>query len=162
MRVRLVPLMGGNPIELQKDIVLVGRHHCCDLRLDHKTVSKLHCVLVKSQGLLLLRDLASTNGCRVNHQKLKRAALLSNDILSIAGFEYRIEICEDSSIPAEVEERPPHIRREATEMIDSRDLDAGHGPIWNDERGEPRRLSINADDEEYEERIPVDSSLAGF
>src|SRR5262245_64531411 len=79
MRAQLVPLDGGPPIEIAKDLTLVGRKEDCDLRLDHKSVSKMHCVIVKTDGLLLLRDLGSTNGTRVNGQRVRRAALLPND-----------------------------------------------------------------------------------
>ena len=54
MRVRLVPLEGGTPIEVVKDLLLVGRKEDCDIRVEHKSVSKLHCVLVKADGLLLV------------------------------------------------------------------------------------------------------------
>ena len=67
--------------------MVVGRKEECDLRLEHKSVSKMHCVIVKTDGLLLLRDLGSTNGTRVNGQRIRRAALLPNDQLSIANLQ---------------------------------------------------------------------------
>jgi len=91
MRAQLVPLDGGATVEVVKDLTLVGRKEECDLRLDHKSVSKMHCVLVKSDGLLLLRDLGSTNGTRVNGHRVRRAALLPNDELTIAGYKFRVE-----------------------------------------------------------------------
>src|SRR5436853_5169356 len=90
MRAQLVPLDGGPPVDVAKEMTLIGRQEDCDLRLDHKSVSKMHCVLVKTDGLLLLRDLGSTNGTRVNGQRVRRAALLPNDKLSIANFQYRV------------------------------------------------------------------------
>jgi len=92
MRAQLIPLDGAAPIEIAKDLTLVGRQEDCDLCLKHKSVSKMHCVIVKTDGLLLLRDLGSTNGTRVNGQRVRRAALLPNDQLSIAGFKFRVSL----------------------------------------------------------------------
>src|SRR5438128_1653124 len=90
MRAQLLPLDGGPPVDLAKEMILIGRQDDCDLRLDHKSVSKTHCVLVKTDGLLLLRDLGSTNGTRVNGTRVRRAALLPNDKLSVANFHFRV------------------------------------------------------------------------
>src|SRR5437879_3460428 len=90
MRAQLMPLDGGAPVEIAKEMTLIGRQEDCDLRLDHKSVSKMHCVLVKTDGLLLLRDLGSTNGTRVNGTRVRRAALLPNDKLSVANFHFRV------------------------------------------------------------------------
>ena len=90
MRAQLVPLDGGPPVEVAKEMTLIGRQEDCDLRLDHKSVSKMHCVVVKTDGLLVLRDLGSTNGTRVNGTRVRRAALLPNDKLSVANFHFRV------------------------------------------------------------------------
>jgi pSer/pThr/pTyr-binding forkhead associated (FHA) protein len=90
MHAQLLPLDGGPPIEVAKDLTLIGRQEDCDLRLDHKSVSKAHCILVKTDGLLFLRDLGSTNGTRVNGTRVRRAALLPNDKLSVANFHFRV------------------------------------------------------------------------
>jgi pSer/pThr/pTyr-binding forkhead associated (FHA) protein len=90
MRVRLVPLDGGVPVELTKELSVIGRGEDCDLRIDHKSVSKQHCVLVKTDGLVLVRDLGSTNGTRVNGHRVRRAALLPNDQIAVANFRYQL------------------------------------------------------------------------
>ena len=95
MRARLVPLDNGPALELTKDLTLVGRTEDCDLCLNHKSVSKQHCVLVRTEGLILVRDLGSTNGTRVNGQRVRRAALLPNDNLAIANFKYKVKFGED-------------------------------------------------------------------
>src|SRR5580693_2068463 len=90
VRALLIPLDQGESVEIVKDMTLVGRQEDCDLRLDHKSVSKMHCVLVKTDGVLLLRDLGSTNGTRVNGTRVRRAALLPEDKLSVANFHFRV------------------------------------------------------------------------
>lgn len=99
MRAQLVPLDGGSPIDILKDLIVVGRKDDCDLRLEHKSVSKIHCIIVKTDGLLLLRDLGSTNGTRVNGTRVRRAALLPNDQISIAHFKFRVFLGPDEPLP---------------------------------------------------------------
>jgi predicted component of type VI protein secretion system len=113
MRAQLIPLDGGEPVNILRDLTVVGRKEDCDLRLDHKSVSKLHCVLVKTDGLLLLRDLGSTNGTRVNGQRVRRAALLPNDQLAIAGFKYRVFLGPDL---------PAAAREDHTQQLDAGDV----------------------------------------
>src|SRR5579883_3176222 len=115
MRAQLVPLEGGPPLEVTKEMTLVGRQEDCDLRLDHKSVSKMHCVIVKTDGLLLLRDLGSTNGTRVNGQRVRRAALLPNDQLSIANYKFRVYLGPDAP-------PPPANAHEHTQAIDAKDV----------------------------------------
>src|SRR5947207_6558195 len=91
MRAQLMPFDGGTMIEIVKDLTVVGRKEDCDVRLDHKSVSKLHCVIVKTDGALLLRDLGSTNGTRVNGQRVRRAALLPNDTVAVANLKFVVK-----------------------------------------------------------------------
>ena len=108
MRARLIPLDAGPPIELVKDLTLVGRNEDCDVRLDSRGVSKLHCMLVKTDGLVLVRDLGSTNGTRVNGQRVRRAALLPNDHLAIATFRYQVKLGDEADVSvAEIVPGPP-------------------------------------------------------
>jgi predicted component of type VI protein secretion system len=113
MRAQLLPLEGGIPIDLAKEMTLIGRKEDCDVRLDHKSVSKMHCVIVKTDGLLLLRDLGSTNGTRVNGQRIRRAALLPNDQVIIAGFKFRVVFGPQIADPAP---------EESTQHLDAKDI----------------------------------------
>jgi pSer/pThr/pTyr-binding forkhead associated (FHA) protein len=142
MRAQLIPLDGSAPIDITKDLTLVGRKDECDLKIPHKSVSKMHCVLVKTDGLLLLRDLGSTNGTRVNGTRVRRAALLPNDQVSIAHYKFRVYLGPDGPDEAagpeehtqhldsyEVAELLRQARARAERDEDSEDSDkAGAGP----------------------------------
>ena len=91
MLAQLIPLDGDDPIILEKDITVVGRKkELCDLWIDDKSVSKLQTMLIKTDGLLFIRDLCSTNGTRVNGQKVTRGALLPGDELSFGKVRFRV------------------------------------------------------------------------
>ena len=118
MRAQLLPLDGGSPIDINKDVIVVGRKEDCDVRLEHKSVSKMHCVLVKTDGLLLLRDLGSTNGTRVNGMRVRRAALLPNDQIGIAHYKFRVSLGPDLVEEARVEEHTQHLNsQEVAELL---------------------------------------------
>src|SRR5579885_3616889 len=116
MRAQLLPLDGSPPITINKDLVVVGRKDECDVRLEHKSVSKMHCVIVKTDGLLLLRDLGSTNGTRVNGQRVRRAALLPNDQLSIASYKFRVHFGADEPAAAPTD-RTQHLDASEVEEL---------------------------------------------
>lgn len=98
MQFRLVPLEGGNTIELSRDLTVVGRKEDCDLRLDHKSISKFHCVIVRMENTLLLRDLGSTNGTMVNGKRIRRTTLKNNDFLNIANLPFKVQISAGHAI----------------------------------------------------------------
>ena len=96
MLAQLIPVKGGPPVTLAQSVTLVGRSpRLCDLSLEHTSVSKLHCVLVKTDGLIYMRDLGSTNGTRVNGQRVLRGALLPGDRISFAGASFKVHLGPD-------------------------------------------------------------------
>ena len=100
MRAQLLPVDGGPPIEIVKDLVVVGRKDDCDIRLEHKSVSKLHCVLVKMEGLLLLRDLGSTNGTLVNGKRLlDEMVLRDGDTLQLGSLVLQVVLHDEPGEP---------------------------------------------------------------
>ncbi|MCA9078850.1 MAG: FHA domain-containing protein [Planctomycetaceae bacterium] len=93
MIAKLIPLDGSPPIAITQDVTIVGRKRgLCDVYVDHSSVSKIHCVIAKTDGLLFFRDLGSTNGTKVNGQRVSRGALLPGDELYFASVRYRIHL----------------------------------------------------------------------
>jgi len=124
MLAQLIPVKGGPPITLTKPVTLIWRSvRLCDLTLEHTSVSKLHCVLVKTDGLIYMRDLGSTNGTRVNGQRVLRGALLPGDQISFSGAAYRVHLGPDPQLSAGM------IPEGATEMIPIITDSAVNGPI---------------------------------
>ena len=93
MFAQLVPADGGEPITIDKDVMIVGRQsEHCDIVLTRKSVSKIHCIIAKTDGLLFVRDLDSTNGTKVNGQRIVRGALLPGDLLAFAGEKFQVRM----------------------------------------------------------------------
>lgn len=91
MPARLVALDEGSDIPLDRAMVVVGRHPQCDARLDSLRVSRHHCCMTRDKDEILVRDLGSTNGIRINGQRVESGRLRSGDELSIAHIRYRLE-----------------------------------------------------------------------
>jgi len=91
MPVRLVAVDEGPDIMLDRVMVVVGRHPSCDTRLDSLRVSRQHCCMSQENGEVTVRDLGSTNGIRINGQRVERGRLRAGDELSIAHIRYRLE-----------------------------------------------------------------------
>src|SRR6516225_7071704 len=98
MKAELVPENGDPPVPIVRDLTVVGRRIDCDVVIQHPGVSKRHCVLVKTDGLLVIRDLATTNGTKVKGQRVRWAALLPDDRISIGGYKVRIYLGADEMV----------------------------------------------------------------
>ncbi|WP_435006959.1 FHA domain-containing protein [Tundrisphaera lichenicola] len=91
MPARLVALDEGSDIPLDRAMVVVGRHPLCDVRLDSLRISRHHCCMTQEKDELVVRDLGSTNGIRINGERVERGRLRTGDELSIAHIRYRLE-----------------------------------------------------------------------
>jgi len=68
---------------IQSKQVRVGRHAENDLVLSDSSVSRKHAILIQNRDTLLVRDLGSLNGIRVDGQHLTQGLVHSQQILQI-------------------------------------------------------------------------------
>lgn len=90
MPLLLLALSEGPHIPIDKPILLVGRSDECDVVIPSRKVSRRHCVLVSRGHALLVRDLGSTNGIRINGVRITCELLQPGDLLQIAHFLYQL------------------------------------------------------------------------
>jgi hypothetical protein len=88
---RLIALAHGPDIPVGPAPVIVGRDPWCDARLDSICVSRIHCCLTEVDGQVVVLDLGSVNGTRINGRLVDLGRLRLGDELSIAHLRYRIE-----------------------------------------------------------------------
>ncbi|WP_406695163.1 FHA domain-containing protein [Singulisphaera sp. Ch08] len=111
MSSQLVPM--NNPgtfptIPLQRPILLIGRHHECDVRLDLPKISRRHCCVALAYDRVMIRDLGSRNGLRVNGRLIDEAQLHPGDEVAIGPILYRVEnLISQPQVPNSALPSPP-------------------------------------------------------
>jgi predicted component of type VI protein secretion system len=87
---QLVAVTEGANILLDKPILLIGRHQECDIQIPSRKVSRRHCCIAQVDDHLVVRDLCSTNGIRINGMRVNEGCLKSGDELTIGNFKYSL------------------------------------------------------------------------
>lgn len=95
MKAELVPDNGDAPIPITRDLTVVGRREFADVVIEHASLSKRHCLVVKTDGLLVIRDLITTNGTKVKGQRIRWAALLPDDRIALGDYKMRVYLGPD-------------------------------------------------------------------
>ena len=88
---KLTPSGGGPPIALLETNLTVGRSRSSSIRLKFANVSSRHCRLTWEDGYWFVEDLGSSNGVRVNGEKVDRRILMPGDKLSISSNRFVID-----------------------------------------------------------------------
>ena len=90
MPAHLLALCEGPDILLDKPILLLGRHPECDVQIDSRKVSRRHCCIAQVNDYLVVRDLGSTNGIRINGIRVVEGKLKPGDELTIGNHRYQV------------------------------------------------------------------------
>jgi len=95
----LISLTDGPDLVMTRPVLLVGRHAECDVQLNSGKVSRRHCVLVLIGDRLVVRDLGSTNGVRINGEAVNEGELQPGDEVAIGNFRYLVSGAGDRRRP---------------------------------------------------------------
>jgi predicted component of type VI protein secretion system len=90
MPAQLVALNDGPNILLDKPILLLGRHPECDIQIDSRKISRRHCCIAQVSDYLVVRDLGSTNGVRINGVRVTDGRLNAGDEVTIGNHRYQV------------------------------------------------------------------------
>src|SRR5690349_15263675 len=123
MPAQLTALDHGASILLDKPILLLGRHPECDIQIDSRKVSRRHCCIAQVADYLVVRDLDSTNGIRINAARVQEGKLRHGDELTIGSHRYQVSWDDDAPQP-----RADLMKREVAPVV------AAPSPPDDDER----------------------------
>lgn len=95
MDFQLVVLRGRSAttaLKLGDGITTAGRHDECQLRIKSSEVSRKHCQFFEKNGMLMVKDLGSSNGTFLNGKKIEGQRVLEpGDELTVGPVKLRVE-----------------------------------------------------------------------
>ena len=92
--------------ELVTAVVNFGRSPECEVRLEGKNISRIHCILdLRADGNLWVRDNESLNGIFVNGEKVKEAIITARDAVKVGNFRFKAIVTGTSTRPVSSEAR---------------------------------------------------------
>lgn len=143
MPAQLVALTDGPSILLDKPILLLGRHPECDITIDSRKISRRHCCIAQVNDYLVVRDLGSTNGIRINGIRIVEGRLKPGDELTIGSNRYQVRLEGVAPVSPPPPRKARHRRTEGLERAayDDAQLESCDEPIpipESQERASPR------------------------
>jgi len=87
----LLPVGGGDPIPLIREVLTIGRRESCDICLRYPNVSGIHAQLSFRNGYWYIRDLNSTNGVKVQGVRIQEKLLHKGDEITIGKRKFIID-----------------------------------------------------------------------
>lgn len=128
MPAQLLALTDGPSILLDKPILLLGRHGECDVQLNSRKVSRRHCCIAQVHDYLVVRDLGSTNGVRINGHRVIEGKLKPGDELTVGNFRYQVYL-DGASQPGDPPAAPPPLPARARPRAEDYRLEMADQPV---------------------------------
>src|SRR5262245_36787041 len=129
MPAHLVALNDGPSILVDKPILLVGRPPACDIQIDSRKISRRHCCIAQVNDYLVIRDLGSTNGIRINNVRVIEGRLRQSDELTIGNSRYRVRWDSLDAPAAESRQVGAAAHTARAEVVEDDDLESCDEPV---------------------------------
>jgi pSer/pThr/pTyr-binding forkhead associated (FHA) protein len=156
MPAQLVALNDGPNILVDKPILLLGRHPECDVQIDSRKISRRHCCIAQVNDYLVVRDLDSTNGIRINGVRVVEGKLRPGDEVTIGSHRYQVAWDESPVVPPPVVPRRPA----AANAIEDEALEECDEPVALPEPGRAARApSAPAPEDDDDDSVLIPENL---
>ena len=99
----------GARFEITKARMVLGRQSNCDIMLKDNAVSSQHCYIGRRGDRYVLHDLNSTNGTRLNSQRMTEAELIPKQVIQLGSTELMFD-----AAPSEI---PPPAQASSTQIV---------------------------------------------
>jgi pSer/pThr/pTyr-binding forkhead associated (FHA) protein len=139
MPAQLIALPDGLRILVDKPILLLGRDAECDIQIDSRKVSRRHCCIAQVGEELVVRDLGSTNGIRINGVRVLEGRLKAGDELAIGNHRYQVRW--DTMPPGSEKAVARRVKEKTAKAVEDELLESSEEPVPLGDGGEvkPKR-----------------------
>jgi len=86
----------GRIIQLPREVNVVGRSGSCDVTIEDRSLSRVHAVVFNYLSQVVVCDLLSENGVKVNGEQVTYSRLKSDDVLTLGTVDLRVKVIEPS------------------------------------------------------------------
>lgn len=149
---------------LRRNVTLIGNSRHCKIRLQDKTVSRVHCSLVRARGAVWAVDLLGKRGIQLNGEQVDFAPLFDNDELTVGRFQIVVHYGEmqNGSRSAIVRKSAPQESGLHLEQATDFESDESKSALMHDPSGASHQLpQRTAASQSAVSRQPLDAALLG-
>lgn len=86
------PGLPPREVSCSKEVIRIGRQDSAEVKLDAEGVARLHAVIERTEGEIVLIDLGAKQAARVNGEPVNRRVLAPGDVITVGEAELRVRV----------------------------------------------------------------------
>src|SRR5438067_6105548 len=115
--------------------IIAGRTAQCDVQIDDPSVSRRHCQIAFSDGVLQVKDLDSANGTFVNERPVKEAGARPGDLIRLGAAI--LEVRDPSASPTQRPDQTIFVDESTVESVIQRRIEPSSFEWLSGAEGKP-------------------------